>query len=557
MSVRLGEQLQEKSLISASDLRRALTAQQEQGGLLGELLVRLGFVRESELLKVLATQLGVDVLDEKAVPESPLLADVLKADFLRQARVLPVSANDDYVAVAMAVPQDDFTRTSIEMAVEKPLTVFIAAPSEIERQINRLYVEDDAKDEEELSFSDSDDSIEHLRDMASEAPVIRTVNQMITRAVEMGASDIHLEPFEETLALRYRVDGILHEQEPPQFQMTSALISRLKIMGKLNIAERRLPQDGRIKLRVQGKEIDLRVSTVPTLYGESVVMRILDRDSIRFDLSTMGFNQKILQQFNEVLSEPHGILLVTGPTGSGKTTTLYAALNQINQPERKIITVEDPVEYQLVGINQIQVSVKAGLTFSSALRAIVRQDPDVIMLGEMRDLETAQIAIQSALTGHMVLSTLHTNDAPSAVTRLLDMGVEDYLITSTVNGVLAQRLVRCLCDHCKQSYKPSAALLKELRVDVKGDEQLYKAVGCEHCGQTGFSGRTIIHEMLKMTDVLREAVMQKADASTIIRAAKQQGMVSMAQDGIEKALQGITTIEEILRVTRESEDAAI
>ncbi len=400
----------------------------------------------------------------------------------------------------------------------------------------------------------SEDDIEHLRDLASEAPVIRLVNLVIQRAVEQRASDIHIEPFENRLKVRYRIDGVLQEVESPPAASTAAVISRVKIMAKLNIAERRLPQDGRIMLRVQGKELDLRVSTVPTSWGESVVMRILDRESIVFDFHTLGFTDEFLPQFMKVLELPHGILLVTGPTGSGKTTTLYTALSRLNTPDVKIITVEDPVEYQIEGINQIQAKPQIGLDFSHALRSIVRQDPDIIMIGEMRDLETAKIAIQSALTGHLVLSTLHTNNAAGAVTRMLDMGVEDYLLTSTVNGVLAQRLVRRLESTHAERYEALPEVVEEFglrRFQPDGKVQLYKPVASP-ITPTGYLGRTTIMEFLVMSDPLRRLVMQHADMGKIEELARSEGMRTMYEDGLVKALGGTTTIEEVLRVTSES-----
>jgi general secretion pathway protein E len=400
----------------------------------------------------------------------------------------------------------------------------------------------------------SEDDIEHLKDLASEAPVIRLVNQIIQRAVESRASDIHIEPFADELKVRYRVDGILQEVSSPAARSTAAIISRVKIMAKLNIAERRLPQDGRIPLRVQGKELDLRVSTVPTMFGESVVMRLLDKESVRFDFDALGFDGSPRDRLEAILEIPYGILLVTGPTGSGKSTTLYTALSRLNTEARKIITVEDPVEYQLPGINQIQVKPQIGMTFAGALRSIVRQDPDIIMVGEMRDLETARIAVQSALTGHVVLSTLHTNDAASGVTRLLDMGVEDYLLTSTINGILAQRLVRRLCPKCRDPYRPLPELAAKLERVAGGAEEitLYRAGGCEDCNGTGYRGRLVITEVLNMTDPIRRAVLEHATATEIQRVAIGEGMLTMYEDGLRKAVEGRTTMEEVLRVAEET-----
>ncbi|HET7776929.1 MAG TPA: type II secretion system ATPase GspE, partial [Rudaea sp.] len=441
----------------------------------------------------------------------------------------------------------------------KKVTVSVGLRSEIDDLIERYYGQGrSAMGTIVETLSDDsargEDDIEHLRDLASEAPVIRLVNLVIQRAVEQRASDIHIEPFENRLKVRYRIDGVLHEVESPPAASTAAVISRVKIMAKLNIAERRLPQDGRIMLRVQGKELDLRVSTVPTSFGESVVMRILDRESIVFDFHTLGFTDQFLSQFMKVLELPHGILLVTGPTGSGKTTTLYTALSRLNTPDVKIITVEDPVEYQIEGINQIQAKPQIGLDFSHALRSIVRQDPDIIMIGEMRDLETAKIAIQSALTGHLVLSTLHTNNAAGGITRLLDMGVEDYLMTSTVNGILAQRLVRRLEKTHAERYDALPEVVEQFglrRFQPEGKVQLYKPMPSP-ITTTGYHGRTTIMEFLVMTDPLRRLVMQHADMGKIEELAREEGMRTMYEDGLVKSLMGVTTIEEVLRVTQES-----
>jgi general secretion pathway protein E len=409
----------------------------------------------------------------------------------------------------------------------------------------------DVEQRDELAF---DADVQQLKDLASEAPVIRLVSHIITNALEARASDIHIEPFENRLAVRYRIDGVLHEVESPPRRFSAAVISRVKIMANLDIAERRLPQDGRIRLRVHGKDIDLRISTVPTMHGESVVMRILDKGGVALDFARLGFEDDILERFLAVLMQPHGILLVTGPTGSGKTTTLYTALERLNQPDVKILTVEDPVEYQMPGINQIQVKPQINLTFANALRSIVRQDPDVIMIGEIRDLETAEIAVQSALTGHLVLSTVHTNDAASTMNRLLDMGVEDYLLTSTVIGVLAQRLVRTLCPHCKEAHAALPEIVDQMRLHRFSAEKeitLYRPIGCAQCAHTGYTGRISIMEMLPVSDPLRSLVMKHAGATELRNQAVAEGMLTMYEDGLRKAVRGITTFEEVLRVTRE------
>ena len=400
-----------------------------------------------------------------------------------------------------------------------------------------------------------EENVDQLRDMASEGPVIRLVNLIITRAIERRASDIHFEPFEDKFQVRYRIDGVLHDVESPPRRLQAAMISRVKIMARLNIAERRLPQDGRIMLRVKGKEIDFRVSTVPTIHGESIVLRILDKSSIVLDLEKLGFREDTLRGFEELIHQPHGIILVTGPTGSGKTTTLYSGLDKINSPEKKIITVEDPVEYQLKGVNQIQVKPAIGLTFANALRSIVRQDPDVILIGEIRDAETAEIAIHSALTGHLVLSTLHTNDAPSAITRLLNMGMEDYLLSSTVIGILAQRLVRLACPECQVPYTPDPAILHEMRIHQEDLKHLRinDVKGCDRCGRTGYWGRTGIYEFLKVNDEIQKMILGKKDSNIIKEAARREGMRTLREDGWLKVQEGWTTVSEVLRVTQEEE----
>ena len=406
--------------------------------------------------------------------------------------------------------------------------------------------------EDEDSLGGESDDIEHLRDLASEAPVIRLVNLIISRAIESRSSDIHIEPFEKDLKVRYRIDGILYDVESPPKRLKAAVISRIKIMAQLNIAERRVPQDGRIKMRVLGKDIDLRVSTLPTMYGESVVMRILDKSNTQiYDLERLGFSSQMLGGLKALIERPNGIILVTGPTGSGKTTTLYGALTKINLPDKKIITIEDPVEYQIEGINQIHVNPKIGLTFAAGLRSIVRQDPDVIMVGEMRDLETAEIGIRAALTGHLVFSTLHTNDAPSAIARLTDMGAEDYLLASSILGVLAQRLVRVICSSCRELDPIQPEVLREAGFIGEAVPLVYRGAGCEECGQTGFKGRLGIFELMLMDDDVRRLTIASADASQLRQAAVKNGMLTLRQDGFEKVGLGLTSMGEVLRVTQE------
>jgi general secretion pathway protein E len=558
---RLGELLIERGKLDATALERALRLQQESGGKLGALLVTLGLCAQRDVTEALAAQLGLPVLDAASYPELPVLEERISARFLREARALPVREDDNELALAMADPTDRYTIDAFEMVTGRAVRPMVAIPTELDAALERLYgagkqngplVGDLEQRVDEIAF---DADVQQLKDLASEAPVIRLVSLLITNALEARASDIHIEPFENRLIVRYRIDGVLHEIESPPKRLSAAVISRVKILANLDIAERRLPQDGRIRLRIQGKEIDLRVSTVPTMHGESVVMRILDKGGVALDFHKLGFMDDTLDAFMKALLQPNGILLVTGPTGSGKTTTLYTALDRLNNPDVKILTVEDPVEYQMAGINQIQVKPQIDLTFANALRSIVRQDPDVIMIGEIRDLETAQIAVQSALTGHLVLSTVHTNDAASTVNRLLDMGVEDYLLTSTVIGILAQRLVRTLCPACKTSYIALPEVVAELglhKFAPPGDITLYHAKGCKECAQTGFIGRISIMEMLPMSDPLRTHIMRHANSAELRIEAIKEGMVTMYEDGMRKALNGVTTFEEVLRVTREN-----
>ncbi len=544
------------------DLTRAqrLAAQSSANSSLPGLLVKLGLSSEHDVAEALAEVSKCQLMSAEEYPPVSPFHDGMSLRFLKECGVVGVSDQADGIVVAMADPLDRYVLDALRLACDKPVLPCVGIPSEIENAIERQFgagksqmgqIVDHLNGEENAD----EDDVEHLKDLASEAPVIRMVNLIMQRAVELRASDIHIEPFEQQLKVRLRIDGVLRDIEAPPVRSMAAVISRIKIMAKLNIAERRLPQDGRIKLQVQGKELDLRVSTVPTMFGESVVIRLLDKENIKFDYESLGFAGKVLHQFLDVLAMPHGIILITGPTGSGKTTNLYTALHKLNTPERKIITVEDPVEYQLEGVNQIQTKAQIGLTFSNALRSIVRQDPDIIMIGEMRDLETARIAVQSALTGHLVLSTLHTNDAAGGVTRLLDMGLEDYLITSTVNGILAQRLVRRLCVHCREAYPALPEVVDEMqlqRFSPNGPVMLYRPVGCDHCAGIGYLGRMAILEFLTMTDSLRGLVMSHVTARELHELAVREGMLTMYDDGLQKAVAGLTTIEEVLRVTSEA-----
>jgi general secretion pathway protein E len=554
----LGELLVANGKLSSRDLDRAMAAREEAGGDVGAVLVNLGLVSEIDLALARAQLLGVPFITAEQLPDMAAEVQGVNQDFLRSHHIFPMSSDGSTLAVAMARPDNAFIVKALELATGQKVVASVALESDIGRAFAAGVTDGEGQSQEESPVdSDAGDFVEHLKDIASEAPVIRLVNQIIGRVIDLRASDIHLEPFDDGLHVRYRVDGAIYVAEVVSHQHSAAVNSRVKLMAHLDIAERRLPQDGRIKTRVKGRELDLRVSTVPTVHGESVVMRVLDRTSVRYSLESMGFAAQSLEQFNHLLSRPHGILLITGPTGSGKTTTLYSALSKLDANAHKIITVEEPVEYQLEGINQIQVHQQIGLTFANALRSILRQDPDIIMIGEMRDGETAQIAVQSALTGHLVLSTLHTNTAAGAIVRLQDMGIESYLITSSVNGVLSQRLVRRLCEQCKQPLEPDAAFRASSGLDRMGlrPRHLYKAVGCEHCRQTGYAGRCGIHELLVLDDDLRRGILDGMDATNLHAKATAAGMLTLYDDGLRKVADGITSMEELLRVTEDRTDA--
>ena len=550
----------EQGRLREEDLNRARAYRDQHGGNLLTLLVRLGLVSERDLARAQSELMDIALISDKDYPEDAPQVEDISVRYMKQQHLVPIRVDDEEIEVVMADPHDRFALKALAMACGRRVLPRVGVTSEIDNTIERYYgggksaMGQIAESLGSEGGGEDEEDVEHLRDLASEAPVIRLVNLILQRAVESRASDIHIEPFENRLKVRYRVDGVLQEVEAPPSRSTAAVISRVKIMAKLNIAERRLPQDGRIMHRVGGKELDLRVSTVPTAHGESVVMRILDREAVVLDFSSLGFAEDSRKTFIKALEMPHGIILVTGPTGSGKTTTLYTALSQLNTPERKIITVEDPIEYQIEGINQIQAKASIGLDFAGALRSIVRQDPDVIMIGEMRDLETAKIAIQSALTGHLVLSTLHTNDAAGGITRMLDMGVEDYLLTSTVNAIMAQRLVRRLDPESREAYEVLPEVVQELGLNKFTDADpiiMYHPGSSEAC-PTGYRGRTGIHEILLLTEEIRRMVMKHATSGEIEQYARTLGMRTMYEDGLIKALSGETSAEEVLRVTQEA-----
>jgi len=525
--LRLGEILIGRQLLAPEELDKALAVQASRPDKIGKILSDLGFVAQRDVLAALSEQLGVPLAGAEDFAPPPPEVQELSPRFLRQYHFLPLRVEDSTVTLAMADPLDHETIAAVRLLTGLQVQPMLASEAAIDEGLEKYFAPAQSTDSVAEGPAVDKEDIEHLRDMASEAPVIRLVNNMIAAAVQRRASDIHLEPFEKDFRVRFRVDGVLHAVEAPTRELRAAVVSRLKLMARLNIAERRLPQDGRIQLKILGRDVDLRVSTLPTLHGESVVMRLLDRSATDFyDLKSLGFPADLLARMERYTAQPHGIFLVTGPTGSGKSTTLYSALKRINTVDKKIITIEDPVEYQMDGINQIHVNPQIGLTFAMGLRHIVRQDPDVIMVGEIRDRETADIAIRAALTGHLVFSTLHTNDAPSAVTRLTDMGVENYLIASSLIAVLAQRLVRLICTECRRA-------------------------GCPACHGSGYRSRQGIFEMMDMTEEVRRLVMRNADASEIAAAARHQGMRTLKEDGNAKVAAGVTSEEEVMRVTQD------
>ena len=559
----LAEKLVERKLLSDEEMERVVKLQGEQQAPFTRLIVELGLLSEDVLLPVLRDYFNIPLysLKDEPLTPAPVELDSTIAEFLRSACIVPVKMEGQELVVATNNPFEMSRLHALELAAGVRVKPVLAKEKEITARIEALFgaamLPDSALSSgaREIEGAVDEEDVAHLRDMASEVPVIRMVNQLLVRALENRASDVHIEPFENLLKVRYRIDGILHEVEAPPRELKAAVVSRLKILAQLNIAERRLPQDGRIKIRLAGKDVDLRIATVPTLYGESVVIRLLERSQIFTALDTLGFPPAPLQDFNVMITKPHGMILVTGPTGSGKTTTLYGALEKINDPGKKIITIEDPVEYQLSGVNQIQVKPQIGLSFANGLRAIVRQDPDIIMVGEIRDAETAEIAVQAALTGHLVFSTLHTNDAAGAISRLLEMGVQDYLLASSLLGVLGQRLVRQLCLKCRKEVPFTVAVDRELEwgatSTLQFDQTTWEAVGCDACAGTGYRGRIGIFELLPASAEICRIIVQRADASSIRSLAMQQGMRLLREDGWDKVYRGITTMAEVVRVTRE------
>ncbi len=550
--------------IQPADLDRALAVREERGGTLTAALRAADALPEADLVDALAAWSGFPVADPVAPTEIPdSLVRPVPIQFAKRNRVLPVAETDDgRVAVVVADPEDATVLHDLRVLLGRPVVPRLAPAPQILQAINQVYERgsDMAEDLMEGFSGEGLDALAHeleepadLLDAADEAPVIRLVNGILFQAVKDRASDVHIEPFERDLQVRYRIDGVLYPVLNPPKVLQAPITSRVKVMAGLDIAEKRLPQDGRIRIKIAGKDIDIRVSVLPTAFGERVVMRLLDKSAVLLDLEELGLEGERFELFKTLISKPHGILLVTGPTGSGKTTTLYAALSRINSDDVNIITVEDPIEYQLRGVGQIQVNPKIDLTFAAGLRSILRQDPDVIMVGEIRDAETAEIAIQASLTGHLVFSTLHTNDAAGAMTRLVEMGVEPFLVSSSILAVLAQRLVRVLCTDCREVYPATPQVLGELGLasGALPDGMLYRPAGCPRCMHTGYRGRSGIYELLVVDETVRELVMSGANAVTIREAARRRGMVTLREDGVAKLAQGLTSAEEVLRVTQD------
>jgi general secretion pathway protein E len=561
----LGEILVELYGLSASQIGQALDLQAEKGGpRIGEILVGMKALSMSDMLAGLATQLDLPFLNEihpESVPDD--LIRTVPIGFAKQNIVMPLGRTDDNVIiVACADPLDTSTLDELRILLHAELELAVATPEIVTLSINQAYDRVTAKASSALDNLEEGPAQEIGEDAQEpldlldvqgddEAPIIRLVNSLFSQAVKDRASDIHIEPFETSMMVRFRVDGVLSEIIKPPKRAQNTIISRVKIMAGLNIAEKRLPQDGRIRLKIAGRDIDVRVSTVPTTYGERIVMRLLDRSSVLRDLDTIGFSPRNYAVMSQLIEKSHGIILVTGPTGSGKTSTLYGCLAKINKPDLNILTIEDPVEYQLKGVGQVQVNPKINLTFANGLRSFLRQDPDVIMVGEIRDRETAEIAIQASLTGHLVLSTVHTNDAPGALTRLVDMGIEPFLVASSLIGVLAQRLLRTICSKCKMEYVPTHEEVSGVGLDPKKVTVLYKGKGCRACQGTGYQGRTGIYELMLIDDDIRALILKNTDSSTIKHKARERGMITLRDDGAEKVRQGITTAEEVSRVTQE------
>jgi type IV pilus assembly protein PilB len=549
----LGDILLEGGLVTQEQLSAAFEEHQRAGRALGRVLVERGVLTEAQLVAALAQQIGLKFVDLSDYPLDGAAVASVPATVCRRYNALPIGYEEGRLLVAMSDPANVFAIDDIRSLTGAEVKPVVATKADVTAAINRVHRADGDLDDLTMALdnTDEDDDLSNLKDVVEDAPIVKFVNLLITQAIQDRASDIHIEPTERDLRVRFRIDGVLHEIMRSPKNIQSGVISRLKIMSDINIAERRVPQDGRLSVTVNQKKIDLRVATLPTVWGEKVVMRVLDNSTAMLKLSDLGFRDENYERYAVSFTKPYGMILVTGPTGSGKSTTLYATLNIVSKPEINVITVEDPVEYRIPGINQVQTNAKAGLSFASALRSILRSDPDVVLIGEVRDHETAQIAIEAALTGHLVLSTLHTNDAPSAITRLVEMGIEPFLVGSALDCILAQRLARRLCSKCREAYTPEAETLRQARFPwIEGEPlpTLYRAVGCSACAKTGYKGRLALHEVMPVSEDIERLAVERASAAVIGQVAREQGMTTLRDDGMAKVLNGVTTLEEILRV---------
>lgn len=558
---KIGQILLTQTSLTENQLKEALEIQKDKGGKIGEILVQKKFLQPQEILIALSLQLGIPAI--KDIELNAINLDWVKdlpIMYARQFEIIPIAVDDLTVTVAISDPFNLQCIDDLKVIYQKDVKPVLCESRIILDAINRIYErirqdimpDMDQPEAEEFQY-DLEEPVDLLEASENDAPIIKFVNNLMFRAIKDKASDIHIEPYEKEMVVRLRIDGVLYDVARPPKGLHAGISSRIKLMGELDIAEKRLPQDGRIKIKIAGKDVDLRLSVIPTAHGERLVLRVLDKSSVRLDLPDLGFDTDSIKQINQLIHKQHGIILVTGPTGSGKTTTLYAAISRINSIDRNIITVEDPIEYDLKGIGQIQANPKIGLTFASGLRAILRQDPDVIMVGEIRDKETAEIAIQASLTGHLVFATIHTNDAPGAVTRLVDMGVEPFLVSSSLLAVLAQRLMRKACTKCSELYTPTEIELDNLGLDknVFGGKKIVRSPGCHECGGTGYKGRMVVHELMVLDDELKSLIMQRTDSAVLKKAAQQKGMITLRQNGVNKVLEGITTAVELVAVTQE------
>ncbi|NMB76972.1 MAG: type IV-A pilus assembly ATPase PilB [Myxococcales bacterium] len=561
MAGRLGELLVRENVISVAQLKKAQEEQRKSGGRLGSSLVKLGMIEESELTSFLSKQYGVPAINLSDIEIDKDVIALVPKEVAEKHNLIPINRSGSTISVAMSDPSNIFAVDDIKFITGYNVEVMVASEQAVKEAIERYYSAKisyeevmEGFNEEEIGISEEEEDVDinDLEKSSAEAPVVKLVNLILIDAIKKGASDIHIEPYEKEFRVRYRIDGVLYEVMKPPLKLKNAIISRVKIMSELDIAERRLPQDGRIKLKLgKGREMDFRVSVLPTLFGEKVVMRLLDKSNLQLDMTKLGFEPEVLKWFKDAIKSPYGMVLVTGPTGSGKTTTLYSALSELNQTTVNVSTAEDPVEYNLKGINQVQMHDEIGLNFAAALRAFLRQDPNIIMVGEIRDFETAEIAVKAALTGHLVLSTLHTNDAPSTVSRLLNMGVEPFLVTASVNMILAQRLARRVCQDCKQPLKvPEQSLLD---LGFKPEEipglTCYKGAGCRTCADTGYKGRVALYEVMPFWEPLKELVLNGASAAELKMEAIKHGMRSLRMSGLQKIREGVTTVDEVVRVT--------